>query len=522
MLVQSGAHGIRIAAGFVCLAVFAWVPAALGQQPPADQQGPIYQQPQTQPPAAEQQPQAQQPLGGQPPVQLERLPAVNLFPLLPASQAAPYTPETLLRPIPLGLAPPFEPTKWFGLQLFLTTAQEYTDNAFQTKENRVSEWRTYITPGLSLRMDRPNSSLSLNYAPTAFISDNGVESNRIDQYLNLHSSWNPTTRFRLSIADSLSYSSSFFAQGNLGSTQTGTNPYLTNSGSAEVAYLPPEGRVALSYTNVLNQQYNVLIPDNSITQTVQLDGELVNPRLTVGGTGWVSRGVYDVSSDYWEYDGAVRASYLLIPVLSGTFYGLATYHDSDRAIALDYLSGQARVGVQWTYSPTGSIELSAGPDIFSPLNNASSVALPLLVQDTSTTVKPAVVFRWTQGFRPLTVSAQYAQGTQGNFTSIQNTGVSFTRSAGVAVSTTGALFRDLTSTLAFNWVENNFQTTSLNSRAGTTEDTFNIDASLRYYILRPLSLTLGYLFTIRTSSVPTNEFYENIFRFGLSYQYDIF
>jgi hypothetical protein len=442
--------------------------------------------------------------------------------LLPSPEAGPFTPETLLRPIPLGLAPPFEPTKWFGLQLYLTTAQEYTDNAFQTKDNRISEWRTYITPGLSLRMDRPNSSLNLNYAPTAFISDNGVESNRIDQYLNLQSSWNPTTRIRLSIADNLAYSSNFFAQGNLGSTQTGTNPYLTNSGSVEVAYLPPEGRVALSYTNVLNRQYDVLVPDNSITQTIQLDGELVNPRLTVGGTGWVSRGLYEVSTDYWEYNGAVRANYLLTPGLTGTFYGLATYHDSDRNISVDYLSGQARVGVQWSYSPTGSIALSAGPDIFSPFNQAAPGLLPLLVQNTSTTIKPAVVLLWTQGFRALTFSAQYAQSYQGNFTSIQNTGVSFTRSAGVSVSTTGALFRNLTSTLALNWVENDFQTASLGTRAGTTESTFNIDASVRYYILRPLSLTLGYLFIIRTSNVPTNEFYQNIFRFGLSYQYDIF
>jgi hypothetical protein len=380
-------------------------------------------------------------------VQLERLPVVNPFPLLPTTEATPFTPQTPLRPIPFGLAPPFEPTKWFGLQLFLTAAQEYTDNAFQTKENRVSEWRTYVTPGLSLRMDRPNSSLNFTYAPTAFISDNGVESNRIDQYLNLHGSWNPTSRFRFSIANNLTYSSNFFAQGNIGSTQTGTQPYLTNSGSAEVAYLPPEGRIALSYTNILNQQYDVPLPDNSLTQTFLLDGQRSNPRLTVGGSAWVSRGLFDVSSDYWEYNGAVRASYVLVPGLNGTFYGLATYHNADRSFAVDYLSGQARVGAQWNYSPTGTVEVSAGPTIFSPSNQAFPGVLPLLVQTTSTSVRPAIVFNWTQGFRLFSVSAQYSQLLQGNYTDVQSTGLSFTRTAGVAVSTTGLLFRKLTSTL---------------------------------------------------------------------------
>lgn len=442
--------------------------------------------------------------------------------MLQTPEAVPLTSETPLRPIPLGLAPPFESEKWYGLQVSLSVSEEFTDNADQTKENRKSEFRTYVTPAVSFRMNRPNGSLNFDYAPTFFFPDNRVEDTRFDQYLSLRGSWNPGTRFRIGIADNLTYSTDFLAVGDLGTLRTGTNPFLTNTGSVDIAYVPPEGRIGLSYTNILNQQYDVANPDNSMTHTVRLDGQLVNPRLTIGGGAWASRGLFDISSDYWEYNGEARASYLVIPELSATLYGLATYHDADRDVAVDYWIGRFRPGVLWTYAPTGSVEASVGVDVFAPSVSRFPGLLPLIVEVPDTTVQPSIFFRWSHGFRPVTISAQYSQSYQGNFTSIENTGVSFSRTAGVAVSTTGALFRDLSASLAFNWVQNEYQQTTLNVRRGTTDNTFNVDFSLRYYILRALSLTLGYVFTIRDSTNASDDFYENRFRVGLSYQYDIF
>jgi uncharacterized protein (PEP-CTERM system associated) len=231
----------------------------------------------------------------------------------------------------------------------------------------------------------------------------------------------------------------------------------------------------------------------------------------------LTRGDFEVSSPYWENNGEVRVRWPLLPILNGTFSGLFTHHDADRALSPDYITGRSRLGVAWSYGPTGSVEASAGVDVFSPQNPSTLVA-----EDAGTKTRPSVSVRWTHGFRLFTLSAAYDQTYQANFTSIENTGLSFARTAGVTLATTGALFRDLTATLAFNWVSNEFQQTTIRVREGTKDQTWNVEAGIRYYILRPLSLTLGYVLTLRDSTDPTAGFVENRVRIGLTYQHDIF
>jgi hypothetical protein len=261
----------------------------------------------------------------------------------------------------------------------------------------------------------------------------------------------------------------------------------------------------------------VPLSDDSLTHIGRVDGDLTGPSVTLGASYWLTRGDFEVSSPYWENNGEVRVRWPLLPILNGTFSGLFTHHDADRALSPDYITGRSRLGVAWSYGPTGSVEASAGVDVFSPQNPSTLVA-----EDAGTKTRPSVSVRWTHGFRLFTLSAAYDQTYQANFTSIENTGLSFARTAGVTLATTGALFRDLTATLAFNWVSNEFQQTTIRVREGTKDQTWNVEAGIRYYILRPLSLTLGYVLTLRDSTDPTAGFVENRVRIGLTYQHDIF
>jgi len=460
----------------------------------------------------------QEPTPDQGPTLLEGLPSPQ-GQVLPYTPVAPelITPESPLRPIPFGLAPPLEPSKALSLRMFLTTQEEFTDNAYETKNNRKSEYRTYISPGVSLGLDRPQTTMNLSYVPTFFVSDNHVQDNRVDQYLTSRGTWNPAPYIRFGLAEDLIYSSDFQAVQDLGSRRTGTTPYLTNVGSFEAAYLPPQGRLALSYTNVVNQQY-VTNPDNSLTQTIRADGELTNPKWTVGTSYWLTRGDFDISSPYLENNLEARVRRTLDPTLSGTLYGLFTYHNSDQATAVDYILGRGRIGPTWNYSPTGSFEVTGGVDVLSPQNSPS----PLAIAQTGTQVRPSALVRWADGFTYIGIAATYDQSYQANFTSVVNTGLAFTRTAGLMLTTTGQLFRDLTASLGVNWVENDYQLSTINVGSGTKDRTFNIDTEIRYYILRSLSLTLGYNFTIRNSTDPTAGFYENRVRFGLTYQFDRF
>jgi len=399
----------------------------------------------------------------------------------------------------------------------VTVQEEFTDNATQSKENPKSDFLTYISPGIAYRLERPQGSFNLNYAPTFIISAKGVEDNRTNQYLSLRGTWSPGAYLRLGVADDFAYSTDFLAQGDLGSRKTGTTPYLINTGSFEASYVSPRGRLALRYTNILNQQYDVPLPDDSLTQTGRLDGELTSPSVTLGASYWVTRGDFDISSPYWENNGEVRIRWPLLPILTGTFSGLFTYHNADRGLSPDYITGRSRVGAVWSYGPTGSVEAAAGVDVFSPQNQS-----PLAPEEAGTNARPSVSIRWTHGLRLFTLSAAYDQTYQANFTSLDNTGLSFTRTAGASLATTGALLRDLTATLAFNWISNDFELTTIRVREGTKEQTWNVEAGIRYYILRPLSLALGYVLTLRDSTDPTAGFVENRVRIGLTYQHDLF
>ncbi len=458
-----------------------------------------------------------------PPTEFQPPPPSLQFPLLPSVELGPATPETPLKPIPLGLAPPFQPEgKWFALQLSLGVEEVFTDNAFQTNTNRQSEWSTRVTPGFSLGIDRPVAKLNLAYFPSFFISNNGVQDNAIDQFLALQGSWQASPYVRLDLSDALTYSSQYLAFGDIGTLRTGTNPTLTNTGSAGIAYTPTWGRLAASYTNTINQTYDVQFPDNSLIQSGRLSADLIGPKLSVGASYTLTRGSYDISSNYWDHTVGINAGYPLTQNLDAKLLGTLTYHKPDSSISVEYYSGTVGIGGSWRYSPTGNLELGAGIGVFSPQMNQFPGLTPLLVADSTTQIRPSVLFRWFQEFQYVSLSAQYSQLYIPDFGSTTFFNLSFTRTAGITLSTTGAVFRNLTGTLGVNWVQNEYPLTTINVRADTTQNTFNVDVGVRYYLFGGLSLNLGYIYTIRDSTNPTEDFYENRFRIGLTYQYNLF
>jgi len=476
--------------------------------------------PQTGPPQPEAKPSEEVPT---PPIEFQPPPPAVQFPLLPPVEVGPTTPDSPLKLIPLGLAPPFQlEGKRFGLQLSLGVEEVFTDNANQSNTNRQSEWSTRITPGISLGIDSPRTKLNLAYFPSFFFSNNQSEDNQVNQYMTLQGSWQASPYVRLDLSDALTYSNEFLAFGDIGTLRTGTNPTLTNTGSAGIAYTPTWGNLGVTYTNTINRTYDVQNPDDSLIQSGGLSAQIVGPKLSVGGSYTVTRGEYDISSNYWDQTVRLNAQHPVSPTINASLLGSVTYHDPDLSIAVEYLVANMGFIGSWRYSPTASLELGAGVGIFSPQANAPPGLQPLLVADATTQVRPDLLFRWSQEFLYFVISAQYTQLFVPDFGSPQFFNLSFTRTAGLTLSTPGGLVRNLIATLGVNWVQNEYPLTTINVAAGTTQNTFNVDFGVRYYLIGGLSLNLGYVFTIRDSSVPTQDFYENRFRIGLNYAYNLF
>jgi predicted porin len=358
---------------------------------------------------------------------------------------------------------------------------------------------------LAARLERPQTTLNLAYAPRYFLPGNRPEDATLDHNLTFRAGWNPTPRLNLALAEDFTKSTDFRDLDDPGSRRTGTAGFTRNEASVEAAHTPIQGTAALRYTNVLVHNDGPGA-DDSLTHILRANADLTGPRLSLGGTYTLTRGEFDIASPYWEHAVEARARRAISPTASLTLTAGFTHHDQERGE--DFMGGRGRIGGTFALGPDGLLDVSGGAEIFAPRGRDESV-------------RSSVSVAWTQRFALFSLSLQYTDGFQLRFQTVDNTGVTGSRSAALVL--TSLAFRDLAANLGVRWTENRFeQTTLAGGPAGTTDRTWDIEAGLRYNILRPLSVSLAYTFTIRTSTTPTAEFYENRVRFGLTYQHSLF
>ncbi len=406
---------------------------------------------------------------------------------------------------PSRFIPILEEVGPFRLSTFLTVEEEFTDNANQTKNNRRSEFRTSIAPAVAAWIDRPSATASLRYAPRLFFPGNRTDDATLDQNLSVRAGWSPTALIRLGISDDFTKSTDFRDVGDIGTRRTSGQAFSRNVGTADVGYSRPPFGVGLGYSNTLINN-DAPGSDDSQTHTVRADGDLTNPRYSLGASYAVSRGDFTISSSYWEHVVGGRASRTITPTTSGTLNASFTQHDSEQG--QDFKIYEGRLGATTSLGPDGSLSASGGVSVFDPTDGELSV-------------RPSVSVSWTQRFPLFAVSAQYQEGFATRFQAVDNTGVTATRSA--VLSLTSTAFRDVAASLIGRWTENRFeQTTTAAGPAGTRDRTWDVDANIRYAVIRWLYVYVGYALTIRTSTISTNEFLENRVRLGITGQYDFF
>ncbi len=452
---------------------------------------------------------------GPSPPQEEPKPTAPTPPTAPPPTAPGFpAPTTLPGGEPIGTLVPIREFRFipileeagpFRLSTFLTVEEEFTDNANQQKNNRRSEFRTSIAPALAVWIDRPLGTLSLRYAPRYFLPDNRTKDATLDHNVSFRAGWSPSALIRFGLSDDFTKSSDFRDVGDIGTRRTGGQSFSRNVGTADAAYSLPPLRAALSYTNTLVNN-DAPGSEDSQTHTLRADGDLTNPRFTLGASYAVSRGDFTISSPYWAQTVEGRASRAITPLTSATLNADVTSHDADRA--QDFIIYNARLGGTTTGGLVGSFAASGGVSVFA-------------LRGGNTSVRPSVSASWNQQFAYFSLAAQYQEGFTTRFTEVDNTGVTASRSAALSIVSTA--FRDLTPTLAARWSENRFeQTTTAGGPSGTRDRTWDVDANIRYAVIRWMYIYVGYTLTIRTSTLATNEFLENRVRLGITGQYDLF
>jgi hypothetical protein len=395
----------------------------------------------------------------------------------------------------------------FQLRFFLTAEEEFTDNADQTKDNRRSEFRTRIVPGIAVRADRPSVNFNLSYAPEIFIPNNSIDETELNQNLSLRLGLWPTGKFQLNIADDFTDSNDFRDVQDPGTRRTGTEPFLRNVATAEAAYVLPRLRTALAYTNILNQEEQPTFTDTRISHIVRPNMLYTDPRFSLAGSFELTRGNENssVETPFWRYQGDARYLHVLTQTASAGVTGYYQYQENDSG--RHGTLGRGRAVGTFALGPDGTLLAEAGADT-------------LTLQDASTEVRPSVLVDYTHRFFAFAVTVRYEQGYLNRTLDVSDEGVTFTRSAGIFVRS--SYFRNLSTTVGLRYGENTFETAVPGIPVGTTDRTWSVDAEMRYSIMRSLFLTLGYNGTFRISTQETEEFNENRVRLGLTYEYNLF
>jgi hypothetical protein len=407
----------------------------------------------------------------------------------------------------LRFAPsPSEPVP-FNVNLFLTAEEEFTDNANQTKNNRQSEFRTRIVPGISARADRPWANFSLSYAPEVFIPDNSIGNTELNQSLSLRAALWPSGRFQFNVADDFIDTNNWQDLQDPGAQRSATNNFLQNVVTAEAAYVLAHLRTGLAYTNIFNQEDRGFT-DTRITHIIRPNVLYTDPRFSVSGAYTLTRGDENssLSIPYWNNKGEGRFLYVFTPTITAGPEGYYEYQEPD--IGRHFSLGRGRATAIIGFGAGGTVELGAGADVFA-------------FEGSSTEIKPSFLFSYTKSFMAFSVTARYEHGYVNRYSQLDNSGVTLTRSAGVFV--TSSFIRNLTATLGLRYEENEQATTTFQGGlAGTKDTTYSVDVYLRYLLIRSLFLTAGYTGTFRTSTQESDEFNENLVRIGMTYQYNLF
>jgi hypothetical protein len=430
-----------------------------------------------------------------------------------------FVPAYFLTVPPIGTLEPLRPNRFappvqegpppdFLIRTFVTVSEAYTDNAQQTTDNRTGEFQTNVAPGISFNYNHPQGSLNFVYNPSFYFPSNTqIDSNEVHQYLSLRGAWNPGARLQFSVAEDFIQSNQSQDLQNLGSARTGTANYTTNTVAATAAYVAPQFRTALTYTNQFTIDDGNEI-NNNITNAGNLSAEITDGRTIYTGAYTVTRGDFSnaPNASYWDQLGTGRVAYRLTPVINLTGLGAFQWHEQDSGDAFNFILGQARVGATFNLAGNQSLlTIQGGAMAYDPAQGG-------------TKVRPTFLLGWTQRLAyASSITASFESTYSSDFAGVAPTGLSYVRSASLILTTN--YFRDLTATLGGAWYWQEFaQTTPEGGPAGTKEQTWGVRARIEYLLSRFLTMAIFYNLTDRTSG--TTPYLENIVGISATASYD--
>ena len=416
--------------------------------------------------------------------------------------------------IPIPPPDTTRPVRLFEFRPTLTLSEEYSDNFNQTPDNRISNYRTGISPGLLLLVRHPFLNGQAAYTPLAFY-DSSDDRADVNHAFAGSLTWDVVPRFQLTVSDSFNNSDQAGAADRLnlrrgrerfttnGASITGTytfepflaqayyrNTYFTSDRDTTTTHAPGASiSMALAQINTVTLGYEYLD-----TKTTVDDPSTTNSSTFFGGPTEDSRTTgHQVTATYSR-----EISRVLTAGLTGTY---AT-REQETTTRMNFTRESIALFSNYVLPERLIIRSSLG---VARVEGDTASGRPLVTTDSSLT--------YYRG--PATLSLRVEQGFSETFGTGENFGVVETKGF---TASFGYRFTPLLSALVSGTYRENKSTGEGGGQttSGQDEKSVSATANLTYQIFRWLAATLDYTYTHTNSADASGSYTENRIRAALS------
>jgi len=253
--------------------------------------------------------------------------------------------------------------------------EQYDDNVNLEPENEDSDRITLVSPGISLDLERPNTTMTLDYeAGFSFYADNSFRNStrhqgRVvwDQDLSRH------LRFNLSDTFIRSEDPIVETEGEIEDIRRERGIYYQNTGEASFSYdFGVEDVVTAGYRNrYLDDRSSVDEDSVGHEGFVNLD-TWFTPRFGIGMTSLYNQSRFERSDDFDQYAGGLTVNYRWQEAQRVYARYDLLYHDFELYEADDYRVHEGALGVSLALGAHMDLDLECGYFIQDYMNDVQT------------------------------------------------------------------------------------------------------------------------------------------------------
>jgi len=433
-------------------------------------------------------------------------------PRTPPSPTISSAPEVV---IPIPTEDTTRPVKIFDIRPTLSLVEDYTDNFNQTTKDKVSNYRSGISPGLLILLQHPFLTGQLSYTPLAYY-DSSSKDAAVNHALAAQAIWEITPRLKLTGTEAFTQSDQPAAADRLNLRQ-GREQFTSNTASITGDYLfepfAAQAYYRLSHFSSDSDTTTTHTPGGSLTMTVAqinaftLGYEYLDTKTTVDDTsGRSSTNFFGPTQDSKTTGHQVTGTYTREVSKDVTAGLTAVYATRDETTMGDRMNFTRKsVSLFSNYVVPEKLIILSNIGV-AQLDSDRSSGSPLVTSNSDIT--------YFSG--PLTLGLRVERGFSETFGTGQNFGVVETASVSGSV---GYKFTPyLSAFISGAYRENKFRGDGGggNTQSGQDDKIVSATANITYQILRWLTATVDYTYTDKRSSDPLASYVENRVRGALN------